>query len=113
MNFLTVGSSILAGQSGPFAEDAVALYSGGIIFPKNAMAGYLVVTGTLPAGASISDCQYLGGHIVLVPNPQAQAANAPIITASFNASLVRKAEKLQAAGDTFEAVKLLLQAQGV
>jgi hypothetical protein len=41
------------------------------------------------------------------------SANAPIITDSFNASLRRKAVKLQAQGSTFEAVQLLLQAQGV
>jgi hypothetical protein len=44
------------------------------------------------------------------PDP---ALNAPIITASFNSSLRRKAVKLQQQGKTFEAVQLLLQAQGV
>jgi hypothetical protein len=46
------------------------------------------------------------------PQPQAPDA-APIITKSFNSSLRRKAEKLQQQGKTFEAVQLLLQAQGV
>lgn len=41
------------------------------------------------------------------------SANAPIITESFNASLRRKAQVLQDQGNTFEAVQLLLQAQGV
>jgi hypothetical protein len=39
--------------------------------------------------------------------------NAPIVTDSFNASLRRKAAKLQENGDSFKAVQLLLQAQGV
>lgn len=48
------------------------------------------------------------------PPPQAQAPDAtPIIVQSFNASLRRKAEVLQQQGKTFEAVQLLLQAQGV
>lgn len=39
--------------------------------------------------------------------------NTPIVTESFNASLRRKAVELEAEGKTFEAVQLLLQAQGV
>lgn len=37
----------------------------------------------------------------------------PIIADSFNSSLQRKAVKLEAQGKTFEAVQLLLQAQGI
>lgn len=46
------------------------------------------------------------------PSPPAPN-NAPIITESFNASLKRRAVKLQQQGKTFQAVQLLLQAQGV
>lgn len=46
------------------------------------------------------------------PTPPAPD-NSPIITESFNASLQRKAVKLEEQGKTFEAVQLLLQAQGV
>lgn len=45
------------------------------------------------------------------PTPSAPDAT-DIITASYNASLVREAEKLEADGKTFEAVQLLLKAQG-
>lgn len=113
MNFLIVGSAILAGQDGDFVEDSIALYSDGVVFPKNAMFGYEVVVGNLPAGASIGQCEYVGGQIVVIPPPSPpQSANGPIITESFNASLKRKAAKLQKEGKTFEAVQLLLQAQG-
>lgn len=47
------------------------------------------------------------------PPPPNMADNASIITESFNASLRRKAAVLQSQGNTFEAVQLLLQAQGV
>lgn len=46
------------------------------------------------------------------PAPVAPDAT-PIVTASFNASLKRKATKLQDDGKSFEAVQLLLQAQGI
>lgn len=39
--------------------------------------------------------------------------NASLITQSYNASLQRKAEQLEQQGKTFEAVQLLLKAQGV
>lgn len=48
-----------------------------------------------------------------VPPTPPLSDNAPLITQSFNSSLRRKAEKLQLQGNTFEAVQLLLQAQGV
>lgn len=48
-----------------------------------------------------------------VPPAPPMPDNQPIITASFNASLQRKAVKMEAQGNTFEAVQLLLQAQGV
>lgn len=55
-----------------------------------------------------------GTSFVNPPPPVPQAPDATqIITDSFNASLIRKAEKLEADGNTFEAVQLLLQAQGV
>lgn len=46
------------------------------------------------------------------PPPQAPDATS-IITDSFNSSLRRKAAKMEAEGNTFEAVQLLLQAQGI
>lgn len=46
------------------------------------------------------------------PTPP-QPDNTAIVTESFNASLKRQAVKLQQQGKTFEAVQLLLQAQGV
>lgn len=48
-----------------------------------------------------------------IPPPPPQPDNSPIITASFNASLRRKAMILEQQGNTFDAVQLLLQAQGV
>lgn len=39
--------------------------------------------------------------------------SSPIVTASFNSSLQRKAVVLQKEGKTFEAVQLLLKSQGV
>lgn len=48
-----------------------------------------------------------------VPPVPALSANAPIITESFNSSLRRRAAVLEQQGNTFEAVQLLLQAQGV
>lgn len=48
-----------------------------------------------------------------VPPTAPQSDNAPIIADSFNSSLRRKAAILQQQGNTFEAVQLLLQAQGI
>ena len=48
-----------------------------------------------------------------VPPVPPLSANAPLVTQSFNASLRRKATNMQTQGKTFEAVQLLLQAQGV
>lgn len=114
MNFLIVGSTILAGQSAAFVQDADNVYSGGVSYSKNAMTGYAIVTGTLPAGASVGDCEYVGGQVVRkAPPVPPQADNAGIIKDSYNASLKREAAKLAEQGNTFEAVQLLLKAQGV
>lgn len=48
-----------------------------------------------------------------IPPEPPISANAPLIEESFNSSLRRKAVKLQEQGNTFEAVQLLLQAQGI
>lgn len=61
---------------------------------------------------------FWNGTSFVAPSPPAPpvppiSANAPLITQSFNASLRRKAVALEQQGNTFEAVQLLLQAQGV
>lgn len=66
-------------------------------------------------GGKIGDSVING---VLIPAPPIPPVvnmenNAIIVTQSFNSALRRKAATLQQQGSTFEAVQLLLQAQGV
>lgn len=57
---------------------------------------------------------FWNGTAFVNPIPPSQlTGNAPIIAASFSAALRRKAQSMQDAGKTFEAVQLLLQAQGI
>lgn len=64
-------------------------------------------------GGNIGD-SIINGVVVPKPPPTPVAPDAtPIITSSFNAGLKRKAAKLQDDGKSFEAVQLLLQAQGI
>lgn len=111
-DLLVLDTSILA--VGPFQITDTEIIASDIIFPKSVIPGYEIVSATLPPGFVPSDYQWIDDELVQKTPPyQPGPDNSAIVTESFNSSLRRKAVKLQEQGQTFEAVQLLLQAQGV
>lgn len=109
---LILGTAILA--VGPFVDTENQISSPDIVYPKSTIPGYQIQDVTLPPDFTIQTYRWVAGALQKIADPTpSPTADAPIITASFNASLKRKAVKLQQQGKTFEAVQLLLQAQGV
>lgn len=115
---LVVGSSILI--AGAMALEADRVVCNEVGFPFNAIPGYQIIeAGLLPADFSTRKYIWSGGIVTVDPAyiPPADPASASelsdISKASYAASLQRQAAKLQAAGNTYKAVQLLLKAQGV
>lgn len=111
---LILSTSILA--IGPVTDTGDSIQTPDIVYPKSLIPGYEVVDVSLPDDFSIQDYEWVSGHLQKIPDTSQNnidPANAVFITQSFNSSLRRKAAGLQQQGDTFGAVQLLLQAQGI
>lgn len=113
-DLLILGTDILA--IGPFTITDDSIIAPDIVFPKSIIPGWEIVSADLPEGFLIADYEWVSGHLQLKNNPSnnnINPENSIFVTQSFNSSLRRKAAKLEQQGNTFEAVQLLLQAQGV
>jgi hypothetical protein len=109
---LILGTGILA--IGPLVDTGNAIQCPDIIYPKTTIPGYEIQDVVLPSDFTIQTYRWVAWALQKIVEPTPPPIfNEPIITESFNASLKRKAVKLEAQGQTFEAVQLLLQAQGV
>lgn len=109
---LILGTAILA--VGPLIDTGDTIECPGIDFPKAVIPGYEIQEVSLPDDFTIQTYIWVAGALQKVVEPiPPQPDNSAIVTESFNASLKRKAVKLEQQGKTFEAVQLLLQAQGV
>jgi hypothetical protein len=110
---LILSTSILA--TGPVVDTGDSLQTPFIIYPKSLIPGYQIQDVSLPSDFSVQTYQWVSGQLQKIPVPPVNnlPQNAGIVTQSFNSSLRRKANSMQTQGKTFEAVQLLLQAQGV
>ena len=73
----------------------------------------IVLLSSLPAGATIGWTETDGVWSAPPTPPVPPPDNSPTIAASYAASLMQQADELAAKGQTWEATKLLLKAQGI
>lgn len=109
---LVLGTVILA--VGPVNDSGDNVVTPYIIYSKSMIPGYEIVGTELPPNFIPQDYEWIDDELFLKSPPyQPGPDSSGIVSDSYNASLRRKAVKMQEQGQTFEAVQLLLQAQGV